>query len=297
MRARSFVALAAAALLCCAPGCNRAAPVVPGKLSPEPGVLVGYRLHLGPRAIDGVFDNASGLTFRPSTGTLFLVLNGPPTILELDPDGTRRRAIELRGFQDTEGIAYLRDDLFAVAEEGRGTIAIVHVTPETRTVNYTDCRRLVVDASQPGGNTGLEGLTYDAARGRFFGVKEKRPRRIYQFPEPTDARPRPPVTEPWDAEGRPHGMRDLAGICYDPATGNLLVLSDESRCVVECTTDGREMSRLSLGADNPDLVQVPPQPEGIAIDEDGGLYICSEPNLLYVFRRQGGPTPTTAAAR
>jgi uncharacterized protein YjiK len=52
---------------------------------------------------------------------------------------------------------------------------------------------------------------------------------------------------------------------------------------VEATLGGEEIARLPLKAGTGGLRADVPQPEGIAIDDQGDLYICSEPNLLYIF--------------
>ena len=81
-------------------------------------------------------------------------------------------------------------------------------------------------------------------------------------------------------------MSDLAGIYYDTKTGHLLILSDESKCVVECTVDGKKMvSRMFLKEGSAGLTRTLKQPEGITMDDSGNLYICSEPNVLSVFSK------------
>ena len=80
-------------------------------------------------------------------------------------------------------------------------------------------------------------------------------------------------------------MSDVSDIFYDDRTGHLLVLSDESKSVVECTVEGKEISRLSLKAGSAGLKDTIGQPEGITMDDEGNLFICSEPNVLYCFSR------------
>lgn len=281
-----IIACLLAAAACALTGCG---PEATGKAQAsaprEPAVgLAEYRLAAGPVVIEGVRDNASGLAWSPVTGSLFLVLNGPPIVLELDPDGTPRRRIPLKGFLDTEGIAHVRDDTFVIAEEGRRTLVMVRISPETADLDYAAQTRLLLDP-RTGGNTGLEGAAWDPENRRFFGVKEKRPRKIYECAEPTDEAPAPAVEHPWDAERDDLGMSDLSGVCTNAPTGHLLLLSDESRCIVECTTDGREVSRLSLRRGASGLARDVPQAEGIAMDGEGNIYVCSEPNLFYVFKR------------
>ncbi|TMV66853.1 hypothetical protein FGX54_22770, partial [Salmonella enterica subsp. enterica serovar Anatum] len=59
------------------------------------------------------------------------------------------------------------------------------------------------------------------------------------------------------------------------------VLSDESKMILEVSSEWRVRDRLFLTAEWSGLRDDIPQPEGIAMDND--LYIVSEPNLFYKF--------------
>jgi uncharacterized protein YjiK len=245
-----------------------------------------YVLRRGPVEIRGVRDNASGVAWSPETRTLLVAVNSPPQLLDLSPDGRVLRVVVLRGFDDTEGVCHFGGMRFAIAEEARRVAAIVEIPRDARSIDRSSARKLLLDP-ETGGNTGLEGIACDVAGSILFGVKEKYPRKVYRcaVPEPGE-QPRP--TSPWDAERSSLGMKDLAGLHFDAATGHLLVLSDDSRCVVECTVEGTEVSRLSLAAGSAGLEREIPQPEGITMDPAGNMYIVSEPNLLYVFRPPAG---------
>jgi len=80
-------------------------------------------------------------------------------------------------------------------------------------------------------------------------------------------------------------VRDLSSLQFDEQTGHLLALSDESRLVVELDADGQPLSSLSLSAGRHGLERDVPQAEGMAMGPDGTLYLVSEPNLFYVFRK------------
>ena len=55
-----------------------------------------------------------------------------------------------------------------------------------------------------------------------------------------------------------------------------------------CIRDrGKPISTLSLLRGQHGLRRSVPQAEGIATDDDGNLYLISELNLFYVFRKQG----------
>lgn len=61
--------------------------------------------------------------------------------------------------------------------------------------------------------------------------------------------------------------------------------SEESKRVVETTISGQEISHLNLSSIFPGQSRNIPQPEGITMDNQGHLYICSEPNLLYIYAK------------
>ena len=58
--------------------------------------------------------------------------------------------------------------------------------------------------------------------------------------------------------------------------------------MIELDLDGRPISTLSLLRGMHGLKRSVPQAEGLAMDEQGTLYLVSEPNLFYVFAK---PTP------
>ena len=245
-----------------------------------------YKLVLGPKVIKGVDDDASGLTFNSETKTLFVAINGAPMLVELDLQGDFKRTIRLKSFEDTEGVCWISGDKYAVIEERRRNLVVMDISKEAESVDYETALTFLIEPVAAG-NLGIEGLTRDPKGQRFFIVKEKNPRKIYEVKIPAEQGAKAIITTPWDIEKAAFGMTDLAGIHYDTKTGHLLILSDESKCVVECTVDGKKMvSRLFLKEGSAGLTRTLQQPEGITMDDSGNLYICSEPNVLYVFARQ-----------
>jgi len=261
-----------------------------GNVSAQEGAvgLEQYVLRAGPIAVDGASNNCSGVSYCGECRSLVVVANSPPALYVVGQDGTLRRKISLEGFDDTEDVVWVRGRRFAVVEERRRNLCLFDVDPSSEQVTYDAAERILVDR-EPGGNQGIEGITYDAAGGRFFAVKEKEPRRIYMIPE-NAATGGSEITHPWDAESHALGCRDLSAVYYHPKTGHLLLVSDESKFVVETDLNGREIGRLRLTKGSAGLSEDIPQPEGITMNEDGNLYICSEPAWLYVFSRETAQT-------
>ena len=55
--------------------------------------------------------------------------------------------------------------------------------------------------------------------------------------------------------------------------------------MLELDVDGRPISSLSLIKGQHGLRKSVPQAEGIAMDDEGTVYVVSEPNLFYVFKK------------
>jgi uncharacterized protein YjiK len=78
---------------------------------------------------------------------------------------------------------------------------------------------------------------------------------------------------------------DLSEGYYDPKTGHLLLLSEESSNVTELDEKGDFVSILSLRKQAGDLKKTMLGAEGMTMDADGELYIVCEPNLFYRFSK------------
>jgi uncharacterized protein YjiK len=82
-------------------------------------------------------------------------------------------------------------------------------------------------------------------------------------------------------------MTDLSSLDFDQRNNHLLALSDQSRLLVELGADHKPVGTLVLRSGFHGLSQTVPQAEGVALDDDGTVYLVSEPNLFYVFRKAG----------
>lgn len=254
--------------------------------------LPAYRVSIEAREVQGIADDASGLTFDPVRGTLFTVINSPPAVAELSREGRLLRHIRLRGMEDAEGITHVRDDLFVLADERLQQLLLVRIGDDTKEIDTRDAPRLGL-AIELSGNLGFEGVSWDSARERLLVAKEKSPLRIYEISglpgvlrgERFDLQ----ISE-WK-ESRSPGlfMRDLSSLTLHEPTGHMLLLSDDSKLVVEYDTEGNPLSLMPLWRGWHGLARSVPQPEGVAVDDEGALYLLSEPNLFYRFERAARP--------
>ena len=122
-------------------------------------------------------------------------------------------------------------------------------------------------------NKGAEGVAYDPQAHCLYVIIEKLPMRVLRVDMASGA-----VSDAFNAQAVLGPLvSDLAGICFVQGTRTLLILSQESKKVVQVTPGGQ-----LVGV--PLEVPTPHQPEGIALSQDeSSLYVISEPNELYVY--------------
>ncbi len=249
--------------------------------------LPDYRVQIEAMPIEGLSDDVSALTYDPDRNTLFTVTNQKPQIIEMTLDGKVLRRIPLLGFGDPEAIEYISPGLYVITDERQQRLIKVWLDDSSTTVRADDAQQLSLGIGL-NGNKGFEGLAYDPLGKRLFVAKERDPVRIYEvhgFPHTNVDRPF--AVHVVDDAKRDAGLfvRDLSSLDFDVPTGHLLALSDESRLVIELDVDGKPISTLSLLRGQHGLKKTVPQAEGIASDNAGNIYIVSEPNLFYVFKK------------
>ena len=249
--------------------------------------LGDYRAVLQGRVIKGLEDNVSALTYDPVRKSLFTVTNKNPELVELSLDGRIVRRIKLTGFGDAEAIEFIDENTYVITDEYTQRLIKVKIDEDTRELNAADAEQLTLGIS-PSGNKGFEGLAYDSAGKRLFVAKERDPMLIYEvrgFPHDNPQQPYAThvITNP-RRDARLF-VRDLSSLQFDERSGHLLALSDESKLLLELDISGRPFSTLSLKKGRNGLQESVPQAEGVAMDDEGTLYLVSEPNLFYVFKK------------
>jgi len=250
--------------------------------------LDDYQVVIEARPIEGLKDNVSALSFDPDRKTLFTVTNKDPELVELSLEGRVLRRIPLTGFGDAEAVEYISPGIYVISDEHSQRLIKVQVDDDTRFLDAADAEQLTLGIDA-GGNSGFEGLAYDNRGKRLFVAKERKPVQILEvrgFPNPHDSTPN--ILEVTSSRQRDAGLfvRDLSSLQFDERSGHLLALSDESRQILELDTEGRPVGNVSLSKGSMGLSRNVPQAEGIAMGDDGTLYLVSEPNLFYVFRKE-----------
>ncbi|MGO4309370.1 SdiA-regulated domain-containing protein [Pseudomonas sp. KB_15] len=246
-----------------------------------------YQVVTEAQVIDGLTDDVSALTYDPVRKSLFTVTNKRSELIELSLDGKVLRRVALVGFGDPEAVEFISADTYVVADESEQRLIKIHLEQDTVFVDAADAEQMSIGVHM-GTNKGFEGLAYDSRGKRLFVAKERDPMLIYEvhgFPRfnPEESYSVHVINDP----KRDAGMfvRDLSSLQYDERSGHLLALSDESRLILELDVDGRPLSTMSLSKWRQGLQKNVPQAEGIAMDDDGTMYLVSEPNLFYVFKK------------
>lgn len=252
-------------------------------------LLADYQVDLEARVIEGLNDDVSALTFDPDRNSLFTVTNQKPQLLELSLDGELLRRIDLHGFGDAEAVEYISPGLYVITDERKQRLIKVRVDDATTELHADQAQQFSLSIGL-NGNKGFEGLAYDSAGQRLFVAKERDPMRIYEIHGFPQRDPESPfAVHVVDDQQRDAGLfvRDLSSLQFDERSGHLLALSDESRLVLELNVEGKPISSLSLLGGRNGLKRSVPQGEGIAMDNQGVLYLVSEPNLFYRFKKPG----------
>ncbi|WP_213937951.1 SdiA-regulated domain-containing protein [Pseudomonas sp. dw_612] len=246
-----------------------------------------YRVVIEAHVIDGLDDDVSALTYDPVRKSLFTVTNKNSELIELSLDGKILRRVSLVGFGDPEAVEFISADTYVISDERQQRLIKIHLEEGTTFLDAADAEQMTLGVHMSS-NKGFEGLAYDSVGKRLFVAKERDPMLIYEvqgFPHynPEKSYAVHVVNNP----KRDAGMfvRDLSSLQYDERSGHLMALSDESRLIMELDVDGRPLSTMSLNKGSQGLQKTVPQAEGIAMDDDGTLYLVSEPNLFYTFKK------------
>lgn len=246
-----------------------------------------YRVATEAQVIEGLKDDVSGLSYDPDRKSLFTVTNQNPELVELSLEGRVLRRIPLAGFGDVEAIEYISPGTYVVSDERRLRLIQIHVDDTTKSLDAANAEQLTLGIDA-GGNKGFEGLAYDSVGKRLFVARERDPVQIIEVRGFPRANPDGPGNLQVISNSKRDGklsVRDLSSLQFDETSGHLLALSDESKRILELDTSGQPIGSGSLEKGSMGLSKGVPQAEGMAMDAQGTLYLVSEPNLFYVFRK------------
>jgi uncharacterized protein YjiK len=243
--------------------------------------LPDYQVDIDAKVLPGMEDDeASDLTYNPVSKTLFAVMGKNPFLVELNLDGDVLRKIPLVGWSNPEGVAALEGGRLAIVDERDHTLTIVSLKADTQSLNIADFPQYDLGPSE-NQNKAFEAIAWDPRQQRIV-IGEERPPALFTWssdghsPLTGDKKPLP--SEELD-------LRNLSALGIDPRTGHMLVLSADSNMLLELDETGEQVSFMTLLGGFNGLNKRIPRAEGVAMDDNGTLYIVSEPNLFYRFRK------------
>lgn len=246
-------------------------------------------------ADNGLALEVSGITYNWDTDTLFVIGDGGNSIVQVSKTGALIDTMTLppgsgpqgTEFYDTEGIAYVGGGQFVLTEERyRQAVRFTYVGGGTLTRAASQTVKLATTI----GNVGLEGITRDAATGTYIGVKESGPLGIFEtgidWAAGTATNGSASTENPADLfDPTLTGLLDHSDVfalnnvstLSGADLANLLVISQESGRIVELSRAGNILSSLTLRKDAGNPLSIPAQTcEGVALDNDGKLYVTCE---------------------
>jgi uncharacterized protein YjiK len=247
--------------------------------------LAGYTL-TGNYTLDtlgGMGLEASAVTFARDRGTLFFVGDEGQGVVEISLTGTTIGSMAFSAWpaassnNDAEGLAYLGNGQLVVAEE-RLQDAFLFSYSAGGSVNLALAPS--VNLGPTVGNVGIEGIAIDPRDGMLFAVKQDNPAQLRGGLASFDSTGGS-FSESISFSGSTalFGLGSLSDIAtlggVDALTGsaaadNLLVLSLDSRRLIEIDRLGNTLSSLDLTSLTPQAI------EGVTIDDKGIIYLVAE---------------------
>ncbi|WP_407314338.1 SdiA-regulated domain-containing protein [Pseudomonas sp. nanlin1] len=244
--------------------------------------LPSYQVVIDAKPLPGMEkDEASDITYNARTGTLFAVMGKNPFLVELTLQGDVLRKLPLVGWSNPEAITALDDGRLAIVDERRHLLALVSVTAQTQALNLADYPQFDLGPSVEQ-NKAFEAVAWDPLRKQLL-LGEERPVALFNLK--------------MDSAGQvvglkhrvPSGaldMRNLSALAFDPRTNHRLALSADSHLLLEINEAGEQVSFMTLLGGFNGLKDTIPRAEGVAMDDAGTLYVVSEPNLFYAFKKK-----------
>ncbi|EFL3757876.1 YjiK family protein, partial [Escherichia coli] len=179
---------------------------------------------------------------------------------------------------DAESIEYLTENMFLAADEETSILYLLSIEKDME-VKIKESIQL--DVFKEKKNRGFEGLGWEESSYTLFAAKERKPAKLFSYKlnlNNTSAKNEP--KRKLDVN-----LKDISGL--DVYNNNLRVLSDESRLLINIDLlTNKKNILLNLRKGHHDLQEDVPQAEGVVTAPNGDIYIVSEPNIFYHFKKQ-----------
>ena len=266
----------------------------------------------GNYALDTLNDmglEASAVTYAKDRGSLFFVGDEGLGVVEMSLTGQTKgsKAFNWTGTgssnNDAEGLTYLGNGVLVVVDE-RPQIAYRFDYDDAGTVLLNNQPKVAITGNSTSvGNVGTEGISFDTRDGRFFSVKQDGPAELrvatlnFAVGGGTTA-----TTTLFSGTSALFGLNSLSDIqtlssvdslSGQEAAGNLLILSVDSKKLIEINSGGTVLSEFDLSGLTTQAI------EGVTVDEKGTIYLVAEdsgtPNSRLFVLTAPVPEPETYA--
>lgn len=268
--------------------------------------LGSYQL-TGSHSLDtlgGMGLEASAVTYARDRGSLFFVGDEGQGVVEVSLTGVTQGKMVFSNWlsttthHDAEGLTYLGNGVLVVGEErlqdafrftyvANGSVALASA-PWASVSDY------------PYNNTGLEGISYDPRDGSFISVKQASPMEVragtLSFTAGGGSSTMAPLFNAnllgLASLSDVQTLSPIDGLAGTAAADNLLILSLDSRKLVETDRSGNVLSSFDLSGVTTQAI------EGVTVDQFGRIYLVAEdtgtPNSM-LFVLSPVPEPETYA--
>jgi uncharacterized protein YjiK len=244
--------------------------------------LPEYRAVIDAKPLPGMEkDEASDLAYNPQTKTLFSVMGKNPFLVELTLQGDVLRKMPLVGWSNPEAVTVMGNGLLAIVDEREHLLTIVKVDADTRELNIANFPKYDLGPSKDQ-NKAFEAMVWDA-RNQQMLLGEERPPALFTW---KSADGQTLTGDKQKLASDELDIRNLSALAIDPRTRHTLVLSADSHLLLELDEKGEQVSFMTLLGGFNGLKKTIPRAEGVTMDDNGTLYMVSEPNLFYRFEKQ-----------
>ncbi|BDH45911.1 hypothetical protein TUM12370_19550 [Salmonella enterica subsp. enterica serovar Choleraesuis] len=218
--------------------------------------------------------NLTSLTWVPEENVLVATLNQPTSVVKISTNGEVISRSGLGFIEDAESVEYIGHNKIALLDEKN---AILHIINLSNIRPDRPEKSIDLQMIEPQNSHDFEDMAWDPQHNMIYIAREHQPTGLYAV----RLDPANNISGVSNYEYMLDNIRlkDISGLNYNH--NQLLVLSDESKMLLQMDSGGRVTARLSLTRGNFGLNSDMPQPEGVAADKDGNIYVVSKPNLFY----------------
>ena len=193
-----------------------------------------------------------------------------------------------------KGITHLYNNHYGLIDEASGRLMYLNFSDLSHSnIRYSLVPNYELNINISNKNEGIEGVAYNQYNNMLYVAKEKSPMQLFEFKAatgPNFTSGQSNLAQPFNLENaaKNWGIKNVTGLFHlskskdingIEASNNLLVLSSESKVLIECDLNGNELSRLNLNVNgaNGSLIDAIVNAQGVSFG-NGIIYILTSPS-------------------